>query len=497
MNRHSNQRTHTSSAPRKISHSDNGKCPVYRRCGGCQIQNMSYERQLEFKQNAVEKLLGCFGTVQPIIGMKYPYHYRNKVQAAFSIDRNNRIISGVYQSSTHRIVPIDSCLIEDRKADEIIVAIRKMMRSFKMTAYDERSERGFLRHVLVKRGFATNQIMVVLVATSPIFAAKKHFVKALLEKFPEITTIVLNVNQKHTSMVLGDREMVLYGPGYIEDILCGCVFRISAKSFYQINPVQTKILYETAVSYAQLTGTETVIDAYCGIGTIGMVASKAAGQVIGVEVNTKILYETAVSYAQLTGTETVIDAYCGIGTIGMVASKAAGQVIGVEVNRDAVRDAIANAKRNGIKNIYFHNADAGEFMVQMAQEGMHADVVLMDPPRAGSDEAFLSSVVMLAPRRIVNADAGEFMVQMAQEGMHADVVLMDPPRAGSDEAFLSSVVMLAPRRIVYISCNPQTLARDLGFLAAHGYKVRRIQPVDMFPHTSHIESVVLLTKVHK
>ncbi len=403
MNRHSNQRTHTSSAPRKISHSDNGKCPVYRRCGGCQIQNMSYERQLEFKQNAVEKLLGCFGTVQPIIGMKYPYHYRNKVQAAFSIDRNNRIISGVYQSSTHRIVPIDSCLIEDRKADEIIVAIRKMMRSFKMTAYDERSERGFLRHVLVKRGFATNQIMVVLVATSPIFAAKKHFVKALLEKFPEITTIVLNVNQKHTSMVLGDREMVLYGPGYIEDILCGCVFRISAKSFYQINPVQTKILYETAVSYAQLTGTETVIDAYCGIGTIGMVASKAAGQVIG-----------------------------------------------VEVNRDAVRDAIANAKRNGIKNIYFHNADAGEFMVQMAQEGMHADVVLMDPPRAGSDEAFLSSVVMLAPRRIV-----------------------------------------------YISCNPQTLARDLGFLAAHGYKVRRIQPVDMFPHTSHIESVVLLTKVHK
>ena len=276
------------------------------------------------------------------------------------------------------------------------------MRSFKMTAYDERSGRGFLRHVLVKRGFATNQIMVVLVVTSPIFAAKKHFVKALLEQYPEITTIIMNLNQKHTSMVLGERETVLYGPGYIEDVLCGCTFRISAKSFYQINPVQTKVLYETAVSYAQLTGKETVIDAYCGIGTIGMVASKAAGQVIG-----------------------------------------------VEVNRDAVRDAIANAKRNAISNIYFHNADAGEFMVEMAHDGAHADVVMMDPPRAGSDEAFLSSVVTLSPKRVV-----------------------------------------------YISCNPQTLARDLDYLVAHGYRVQKIQPVDMFPHTSHTETVVLLSKLN-
>ena len=225
--------------------------------------------------------------------------------------------------------------------------------------------------------------------------------KALLEQYPEITTIIMNLNQKHTSMVLGERETVLYGPGYIEDVLCGCTFRISAKSFYQINPVQTKVLYETAVSYAQLTGKETVIDAYCGIGTIGMVASKAAGQVIG-----------------------------------------------VEVNRDAVRDAIANAKRNAISNIYFHNADAGEFMVEMAHDGAHADVVMMDPPRAGSDEAFLSSVVTLSPKRVV-----------------------------------------------YISCNPQTLARDLDYLVAHGYRVQKIQPVDMFPHTSHVETVVLMSKV--
>ena len=208
-------------------------------------------------------------------------------------------------------------MIEDEKADEIIVTIRKMMREFKMTAYDERADRGFLRHVLVKRGFQTNQIMVVLVVTSPIFANKNHFVKALLQKHPDITTVLMNVNTKFTSMVLGERETVLYGPGYIEDVLCGCTFRISAKSFYQINPIQTEVLYQKAIEFAGLSGKETVIDAYCGIGTIGMVAARSAKQVIG-----------------------------------------------VELNRDAVRDAIANAKQNQMENIYFHCADAGKFMTE-------------------------------------------------------------------------------------------------------------------------------------
>ena len=379
------------------------KCPLYKKCGGCQLQNLSYEEQLKWKQRRAERLLGEFGRVNPIIGMEKPYHYRNKVQAAFSTDRNGKIISGVYQSGTHSIVCVDSCLTEDVKADSIIVTVRKLLKSFKIPAYNERTGSGILRHVLVKRGFKTNQIMVVLVTSGPIFPAKNNFVKALLKQHTEITTIIHNINPYRTSLVLGDREQVLYGKGKIEDVLCGLTFRSSARSFYQINPVQTEVLYNTAMKYAQFTGKEKVIDAYCGIGTIGMVASKTAGEVIG-----------------------------------------------VELNKDAVRDAISNAKRNEVKNISFFCADAGDFM------------------RA-----------------------------MADENEKADVVLMDPPRAGSDEQFLSSLLTLSPNRVVYISCNPETQQRDLRYLSKHGYKVDNIQPVDMFPHTNHIETVVSLYKKNK
>ena len=375
------------------------KCPLYKKCGGCQLQNLSYAEQLGFKQRKTERLLGEFGRVEPIIGMDEPYHYRNKVQAAFATARNGKIISGVYQSGTHSIVCVDSCLTEDRKADEIIVSVRNMLRSFKIQPYDERSGSGTLRHVLVKRGFKTNQIMVVLVTAGPIFPAKNNFVKALRKEHPDITTIVHNINPYQTSLVLGERENVLYGTGKIEDELCGLTFRISPHSFYQINPVQTEVLYNTAMEYADMSGRENVIDAYCGIGTIGLVASKRAGEVIG-----------------------------------------------VELNRDAVHDAISNAKRNGIKNV-----------------------------------------------RFFCDDAGEFMLGMAQDGERADIVFMDPPRAGSDECFLSSLVTLAPKKVVYISCNPETQQRDLRFLTKRGYKVEKIQPVDMFPHTNHIETVVLLS----
>ena len=375
------------------------KCPLYKKCGGCQLQNLSYAEQLGFKQRKTERLLGGFGRVEPIIGMDEPYHYRNKVQAAFATARNGKIISGVYQSGTHSIVCVDSCLTEDRKADEIIVSVRNMLRSFKIQPYDERSGSGTLRHVLVKRGFKTNQIMVVLVTAGPIFPAKNNFVKALRKEHPDITTIVHNINPYQTSLVLGERENVLYGTGKIEDELCGLTFRISPRSFYQINPVQTEVLYNTAMEYADMSGSEKVIDAYCGIGTIGLVASKRAGEVIG-----------------------------------------------VELNRDAVHDAISNAKRNGIKNV-----------------------------------------------RFFCDDAGEFMLGMAQDGERADIVFMDPPRAGSDECFLSSLVTLAPKKIVYISCNPETQQRDLRLLTKRGYKVKKIQPVDMFPHTNHVETVVLLS----
>ena len=375
------------------------KCPLYKKCGGCQLQNLSYAEQLGFKQRKTERLLGEFERVEPIIGMDEPYHYRNKVQAAFATARNGKIISGVYQSGTHSIVCVDSCLTEDRKADEIIVSVRNMLRSFKIQPYDERSGSGTLRHVLVKRGFKTNQIMVVLVTAGPIFPAKNNFVKALRKEHPDITTIVHNINPYQTSLVLGERENVLYGTGKIEDELCGLTFRISPRSFYQINPVQTEVLYNTAMEYADMSGREKVIDAYCGIGTIGLVASKRAGEVIG-----------------------------------------------VELNRDAVHDAISNAKRNGIKNV-----------------------------------------------RFFCDDAGEFMLGMAQDGERADIVFMDPPRAGSDECFLSSLVTLAPKKIVYISCNPETQQRDLRFLTKRSYKVEKIQPVDMFPHTNHVETVVLLS----
>ena len=375
-------------------------CPNYKSCGGCQLQRLSYPEQLRRKQGRVISLLGEFGHVEEIVGMTDPTHYRNKVTAAFALDRNRRVVSGIYQPNSHKVVPVDDCLIEDAAADRIIADIRNMLRDFKILVFDERSGKGWLRHVLVRRGFATGQALVVLVAVSPIFPTQKPFVKKLLEKHPEISSVVLNVNDRFTPVVLGDREKVLYGPGCIEDVLCAHRFRISPRSFYQINPVQTEVLYQTAVDFAALTGKETVLDAYCGIGTIGITASEKAKQIVG-----------------------------------------------VELNRDAVRDAIANAKLNGLKNCWF---------------------------TAG--------------------DAGEYMERMVQDGHRPDVVFLDPPRAGSDERFLRSLTTAAPDRVVYVSCDPETLARDLRVLTGGGYRVRRIQPVDMFPWTEHVECVVKLDR---
>ena len=381
---------------------DAERCPYAKKCGGCVYQGMDYKKQLMEKQRQVEKLLKPFCKVQPIEGMKDPYHYRNKVHAVFHKEKNGAVISGVYEAGSHRVVKVDSCKIEDTKADEIIVSIRDLLKSFKIQPYNEDTGYGLLRHVLVRVGKHSGQIMVVLVLGSPILPSKNNFVKALRKLHPEITTIVLNVNDKKTSMVLGDKETVLYGKGYIEDTLCDSIFRISSKSFYQINVSQTEKLYRKAIELAQLTGKERVIDAYCGIGTIGMVASAHAKEVIG-----------------------------------------------VELNKDAVRDAISNAKKNNVKNIRFYQNDAGKFMVGMAE-------------------------------------AGE----------KVDVVIMDPPRAGSTEEFMSSVVTLNPKRVVYISCNPKTQARDLKYFVKHGYKVEECWPFDLFPWTEHIESVCLLSKVY-
>lgn len=376
------------------------KCSVSKKCGSCQYQGVPYKEQLAAKQKRMKKLLGKFANVKPIIGMDDPFYYRNKVHAVFDRDKKGNIICGTYEAKTHKVVPIEECMIEDKISQEIIRTIRDMLKSFRIKTYDEDTGYGLLRHVLVRRGFSTDEIMVVLVIGSPIFPSKNNFVKALRKKYPQITTVVLNVNDKKTSMVLGERDIVIYGKGYIRDTLCGCTFRISPQSFYQVNPVQTESLYKTAIEYA-------------GLGR----------------------------------KETVIDAYCGIGTIGLVAAKRAKNVIGVELNPDAVRDARINARENKITNARFYQGDAGEFMENMAENGEHADVVFMDPPRTGSDKKFMSSVVKLNPSRIV-----------------------------------------------YISCGPETLARDLEYLTKHGYDVRKIQPVDMFSFTDHCENICLLTK---
>ncbi len=376
-----------------------GNCPLYKKCGGCQLQNLTYEQQLRYKQVKCIRLLGKFCRVGEIIGMGNPYHYRNKVQAAFALDRHSNIISGVYQSSSHKIVPVTVCMTEDEKADEIIGTIRRLLKNFKLRPYNEDTGRGFLRHVLVKRGFKSGQIMVVLVTGTRDFPKKKDFVATLLKIHPEITTVVQNVNNQKTSMVLGNRSEVLFGDGYITEQLGDFSFRISPKAFYQINPIQTEVLYNTTLEFAGLTGKETVIDAYCGTGTIGIFASPKAKKVVG-----------------------------------------------VELNPDAVKDARVNAKLNSAENTEFYNADAGEFLADAA----------------ASNEKY-------------------------------DVVIMDPPRSGSTVKFLKSVVKLAPKTVVYVSCNPETLARDLMFLVRNGYKVKKMQPVDMFPHTNHVETVVLLS----
>lgn len=375
-------------------------CPYAKKCGGCQLQNLTYAQQLQHKQVLCIRLLGRFCRVEEILGMQEPYHYRNKVQAAFALDAHKNIISGVYQAASHKVVAVEHCMTEDEKADEIIATVRRLLKSFKLLPYDPDTKRGFLRHVLVKRGFRSGQIMVVLVTGTREFPKKRSFVNALLKAHPEITTVLQNVNPRRTSMVLGKEEIVLFGDGKIEEQLGDMTFRISASAFYQINPVQTEVLYRKALEFADLRGIETVIDAYCGTGTIGIFAAPHAKRVVG-----------------------------------------------VELNGDAVKDAKENAKINHISNI-----------------------------------------------RFVERDAGEFMLAAANAGEHADVVLMDPPRAGSDRKFLSSLVTLAPQRIVYISCNPETQQRDLLYLCKNGYTVKKIQPVDMFPHTSHVETIVLIQK---
>ena len=375
------------------------KCPVANRCGGCQYMGIPYEKQLASKQEKVQNLFPTYKEIQPVIGMENPVYYRCKVQAAFGWQKG-KVISGTYEAASHRIVPVEECMLEDQQADAILATIRKLMTSFKIMPYNEDRRTGIMRHVLIRKGYFTGQVLVVLVTGSYQFPGKNNFVSALCKAHPEITTVIHNINGAKTSMVLGDQQKTVRGPGFINDQLLGCTFRISAGSFYQVNPIQTEKLYSQALQMAELTGTESVLDAYCGTGTIGILAAKAAKNVIG-----------------------------------------------VELNRQAVQDAIINAKINQVQNI-----------------------------------------------RFVCDDAGKFLQKAAAKNEVPEVVIMDPPRAGSDEAFLSALVYASPKKVVYISCNPETQARDVRYLTKHGYKITKMQPVDLFPNTDHVENVCLLIK---
>ena len=380
-------------------------CPIYQKCGGCSLLHIDYNEQLRIKQEHVQNLfkekLGMSKGALLTVGMENPCHYRNKNQIVFkNTNTKERIISGFYQEGTHNVINFDTCYIQDEVSDKIVKTIKKLMVEMKINAFDEDRKTGLIRHILVKRSNQTKEVMVVFVIANTVFPGRTNFIKKLVSIHPEITTIIQNINNRSTSAVLGENETVLYGKGYIYDILLNKKFKISSKSFYQINSVQTAKLYKLAIEAAKLNKEDVILDTYCGVGTIGIIAS---------------------DYVK--------------------------QVLSVEIVKDAVNDAIDNAKTNNVKNIKFFCDDASNFMVNLAK---------------------------------------------ARENV--DVVIMDPPRKGSDERFINSLLRLSPKKIIYISCNPNTLTDDLKLILKGKYNITYIQPVDMFPHTSHVECVVCLSR---
>lgn len=376
-------------------------CAYHEKCGACQLMHMSYKEQLALKKQIVTQLMGDLCPVEDTIGMEDPWHYRTKIHATFARNRKGKIIAGTYEEKSHRVIDIKNCMIQDEKANHIIEVIKTLMTQMKIDPYNEDKRSGILRHVLIRTGRKTGQSMVVLVIGSSYFPGKNKFIRALVEKCPDITTIVINENSKKTSMILGDKEEIVYSKGYIEDELCGVRFKISPKSFYQVNPAQTEVLYTKAIEFANLAKNDTVLDAYCGIGTISLIAAQKVKSVIG-----------------------------------------------VEINRAAVKNAKANAVANHIENAEFFCEDAGQWMIK----------------RAASKEKT------------------------------PDVVFADPPRSGCSKEFLKALAKMAPEKIVYVSCNPVTLKRDALWLKEKGYQVKKVQPIDMFGCSGHVETVCLMEK---
>ena len=368
-----------------------------KKCGGCPLLALPYREQLAQKQARLQELLGGFAPVKAVQGMAEPLHYRNKAIASFATQRG-KLVCGLYAEGTHRVLPGADCLLQEEILNKTLAAVLDAARACRWTAYDEDRGAGLLRHTVL-RSSCSGKVLVTLVTPGPDLPGSKNFCTALRKKAPWVVSIVQNINPTRSSAVLGSREKTLYGPGFVLDTLCGTQFAISSRSFYQVNRTQTEVLYKKALELAKLTGRETVIDAYCGIGTIGLCAAPLVKQVIG-----------------------------------------------VERNPAAVKDAAANARRNKIANA-----------------------------------------------RFVCADATEWMAAAAGEGLHPDVVFLDPPRAGSTPECIAAVNKMKPRRVVYVSCDPETLARDVAAFTRLGWRAAKFCPVDLFPQTKHVETVVLLS----
>ncbi|MDD3171709.1 MAG: 23S rRNA (uracil(1939)-C(5))-methyltransferase RlmD [Bacilli bacterium] len=332
------------------------KCDIYNNCGGCQLLHLSYNDQIEFKRELVEsyfKNAGLPSKIDEIISAEKLVEYRNKMQVAYKY-REGKVVCGFYEEESHRIIQLTNCLVQSPKQNEIVKYIQVLMGQMKIAPYNEDKRTGVIRFVLVREARFTKEVMVIIVTNSEMFPGRNDFIKRLKAKFDYITTIIQNVNSRKTSIILGDEERILFGKGYIEDYLCGIKFKISSKTFFQTNPYQTEKLYNKVVEYAALTGNETIIDAYCGVGTIGMVLAKNAKNVIG-----------------------------------------------VESNKQSVTNASANAYENKIKNIKFYCNDATDFLMKLASEKIEVDIIIMDPPRSGSTIEFLNSIKKLKPKKVI------------------------------------------------------------------------------------------------
>jgi len=381
-------------------------CRHFARCGGCRLQHLQYEAQLRLKQERVREVLRRLGQVEapvlPVIGMADPWGYRNKAQVPVAAE-NGRLVAGFFEPRSHRVVDMDSCPIQHPAGNRVVQAAREALEELHIAPYDEKTHRGAVRHILSRASFSTGEVLLTLVTAQEKLPHAARLVEKLRTSLPGLVGIVQNINTGRGNTILGDREVTLWGRPYLVEALGGLTFHVSSRSFFQVNPKQTEVLYDKVLAYTGLTGTETVFDLYCGTGTI------------------------ALYLARKTKT-----------------------VIGVESAREAVRDARSNAKLNRINNALFF-------------EGRAEEVV---------------------PR-------------LLEEGYRADIIVVDPPRKGCEPSLLQTIIAAAPRRLVYVSCNPATLARDLQILEKSGYRTVEVQPVDMFPHTSHVECVTLMSKVEK